>query len=867
MTTDATDHGSAAAEADLDTVVEERLGRLDLATKVRLVQGETNWRLFAAPAAGLRQVVTSDGPVGVRGEAWDERNLGANLPSPTALAATWDEDLVERLGALLAGESRRKGVDVLLAPTVNLHRSPLGGRHFECYSEDPLLTARIGAAYVRGVQGGGVAATVKHYVGNDAETDRMTVDVRMDERTLREVYLAPFEHIVVAARPWALMAAYNSVNGVTMTQSPLLADPLESEWGFDGLVMSDWTATRSTMAAANAALDLAMPGPTGPWGDALLAAVEAGDVPEPAVDAKVRRILRLAARVGALDGVLPAVPGPDPADLPDPAAPAVRTTLRAAAAEAMVLVRNQSLLPLDPGTVRRVAVVGPNAATARTQGGGSATVYPPHTVSPLDGLRAALGPDVEVVHAPGVRTRDVVAFADPGLVRDPVTGEPGVRVTYLGPGGAELASEHRRFGRVGWGDPGLEHGAATARIEALVAPGVGGAWQVAAGGLGQVRLEVDGRVAVDTEVVVPDGAEPDFMHFVTPPQVATTVDLEAGPEVLVVLHTDPLRMPGALAVAELCVEPPALDAVTGMAEAADLAASADVAVVVVGTTEAVESEGFDRATLALPGAQDDLVRRVVAANPRTVVVVNAGAPVLLPWRDEVPAVLLGWFGGQEFGDALADVVLGAAEPGGRLPTTWPAAEADCPVLSTTPVDGVLGYREGLLLGHRAWARQIGDGGPAPAYWFGHGLGYTTWDYSALEVVDRGDAPYLHARVQVRNTGDRPGRTVVQAYLSRPDSAVERPPLWLAGFAAVDAGPGERRTVDVVLAPRAVEHWDTATRRWAVEPGAFTLSVGPSSVVRPLTTRLPVTGHRRHSVSRTTGAPGDAAPAPPGESEP
>ncbi|MBI4940466.1 MAG: glycoside hydrolase family 3 protein, partial [Actinobacteria bacterium] len=234
--------GTPAPDAGLDAVVDERLARLDLATKVRLLQGETNWRVFGAPDAGLRQVVTSDGPVGVRGEAWDERDVGLNLPSPTALAATWDEDLVERLGLLLAGESRRKGVDVLLAPTVNLHRSPLGGRHFECFSEDPLLTARVGSAFVRGVQAGGVAATVKHYVANDSETDRMTVDVRMDERTLREVYLAPFEHIVAAARPWAVMASYNKVDGVTLTESDLLAEPLKGEWGFDGLVMSDWTA-------------------------------------------------------------------------------------------------------------------------------------------------------------------------------------------------------------------------------------------------------------------------------------------------------------------------------------------------------------------------------------------------------------------------------------------------------------------------------------------------------------------------------------------------------------------------------------------------------------------------------------------------
>lgn len=824
-------------DSDLEALVEERLARLDLAARVRLLQGRTNWRLHAAPQAGLREVVTSDGPAGVRGETWDERDTGANLPAPTALAATWDEALVERLGGLLAAECRRKGVDVLLAPTLNLQRSPLGGRHFECFSEDPLLVGRIGAAFVRGVQAGGVAATAKHYVANDSETARMTVDVRMAPRTLREVYLAPFEQVVAAARPWAVMAAYNRVDGVTLTESPLLADPLSARWGFDGVVVSDWTATRSTEAAANAALDLAMPGPTGPWGDALLAAVRAGRVPAAAVDRKARRILRLAARIGALDG---ATPRPDVPPPPAPDAPPVRALLREAVAAGVVLLRAQGgVLPLDRTALRRVAVIGPNAAVARVQGGGSAAVAPPYTVSPLDGLRAAL-PGVEVVHHPGVRTRGTVAPVDGLLGRDPVTGAAGTRVTYLAADGTALHDEHRLSGRIGWGDHGLGHDAATARIETVVTPDVDGRWPVAAGGLGRHVLAVDGVPVWSGEVGVPGGGEPDFEHFVTPPQHAVEVLLTAGRPVRLSLDSDPLRMNDALAVAELCVEPPAPDPVAGIAEAAALAASADVAVVVVGTTAEVESEGFDRASLALPGRQDDLVRAVAAANPRTVVVVNAGAPVLLPWREEVAAVLVSWFGGQEAGHGLADVLLGDAEPGGRLPTTWPAAQEDCPVLSTTPVDGVPDYREGLLVGHRGWAAQVAAGGPAPAYWFGHGLGWTTWAFEGL-TVHAGDPGRsdLHVHVQVRNTGARAGRTVAQVYLERPGT--DRPPLWLAGFAAVTAGPGGVATADVVVAPRAFAHWDEAADRWDVEPGTFTLTAGASSADRPLTLEVTVTG--------------------------
>ena len=369
-----------------DQDLRSRVARLSLEQKVRLLTGADFWALYSEPDAGLRRVVTSDGPAGVRGERWDERDTSANVPSPTALAATWDCDRVEAIGRLLAAEARRKGVDVLLAPTVNLHRTPYGGRHFECFSEDPLLTARIGVAYVRGLQGQGVGATVKHFICNDSETERMSVDVRIDERTLRELYLAPFEAILRPsgggeAGAWAVMASYNRVNGPTMTESPLLRAILHDEWGYDGLVMSDWTATRSTEAAARAALDLAMPGPAerfGPWGGALLAAVRAGQVDEALLDDKVLRILRLAARVGGLDGAVPITPAP--VDIP--------RELRATAAASFVLARNErSLLPLDrsrldgsgPGRMVRGWAGSPSSARTPRSPAPSAAGAPPST--------------------------------------------------------------------------------------------------------------------------------------------------------------------------------------------------------------------------------------------------------------------------------------------------------------------------------------------------------------------------------------------------------------------------------------------------------------------------------------------------------
>src|SRR3954470_7761383 len=421
----------------------ERLAALTLEQKVRLLTGADFWALHAEPAAGLRRLVTSDGPAGVRGERWDERDPSANVPPPTALAATWDEERIERLGRLLAAECRRKGVDVLLAPTVNLHPTPYGGRHFECFSEDPLLTGRIGAAYVRGLQTEGVGATVKHFVANDSETERFTADVRVDERVLRELYLAPFEAIVRDGGVWSVMAAYNSVTGTTMTENPLQRDVLKQEWGFDGVIMSDWFAARSRRSAGEGLLDLIMPGPSGPWDDALVAAVHAGEVPESAVDDKVLRLLRLAARVGALEGV------PAEASATPWHADQVAAELRTAAAAGFVLARNEPatpggepLLPLDAGGLRSVAVVGPNAVVARTLGGGSATVFPPYTVSPLAGLHNALGPDVTIRHGRGGRSTNRLPTAPPALLRRS-DGSEGVAVRFLAADETVLGTEER----------------------------------------------------------------------------------------------------------------------------------------------------------------------------------------------------------------------------------------------------------------------------------------------------------------------------------------------------------------------------------------------------------------------------------------
>ncbi|MEU2783912.1 MULTISPECIES: glycoside hydrolase family 3 C-terminal domain-containing protein [Streptomyces] len=804
------------ADAARETVVEAALARLDLDAKTRLLSGQDMWTLPALPGIGLPSLVMSDGPIGVRGVRWTADDPSVALPSPTALAAAWDPDLARRAGVLLAQEARRKGVHVLLAPTVNLHRSPLGGRHFEAYSEDPYLTGVIGAGYVAGVQSGGVGTTVKHFVANDAETERFTVNNVVGERALRELYLAPFEHIVERARPWGVMTAYNTVNGTTMTEHRrLVEEVLRGEWGFDGVNVSDWAAARNTAAALDGGLDIAMPGPRTVYGEALARAVRAGEVPETRVDDAVRNVLRLAARVGILPGAEPAV-----TELPpETDGPALA---REIARRSFVLVRNQDVLPLPPGGT--VALIGGAARDARVLGGGSATVFPARTVSPLDGLTAAL-PEGALTYAVGADPSTELGVADKGFTLRAVCRDADGNV--LGTGSAPS-------GHIQWMGSDLPDGVThetlhSVELTGTFTPRVGGGHTFGIKGIGAFALVIDGTTYYD-DVQRPTKDDP-FISFFGAPVPRAQPELTAGTPVevsltYVVEHPEdaPLRVVGfTLAHQEPLRDPDEL-----IAEAAEAARAADTAVVVVATTERVESEGFDRTDLRLPGRQDDLVSAVAAANPRTVVVVNSGSPVELPWREEVAAVLLGWFPGQEGGAALADVLTGAEEPGGRLPTTW-GSLADAPVTEVVPTDGELVYSEGVFIGYRAWEQA----GRAPAYPFGHGLGYTTWTYESAEV--KGST----VRVRVRNTGERPGREVVQVYLAPAEPDAERPARWLAGFAGVQAGPGESGEAVIELPRRAFEVWDETTGAWTFVKGSYEIQLGRSISDRRLTATINV----------------------------
>lgn len=757
---------------------------------VRPLSGSDWWNV---PASGeVPAFRVTDGPSGARGQRFAGGPPSVCFPCGAALGATWDVDLVERVGAALATETRAKGAQVLLGPTINLQRTPLGGRHFECFSEDPYLTALLARAYVGGLQGGGVAACVKHLVANDQEDDRFEISSELDERTLREVSLLPFEHALRAAGAWSTMAAYNRLHGTHCSANErLLTAVLRDEWGWDGVVISDWFAVHSTADSANAGLDLEMPGPPLHWGSQLAAAVGAGDVARDVIEAKRARLALLGHRTGA-DLT---TPGDEVAG----GSPETVALARQAAAASLVLLRNEGVLPLS-ASIARLAVIGPNGDREVIQGGGSARVTPTDVATIADGLRERLGAGVVV--EPGVTaSRGTPALQGADLRR--ADGTVGVDVEIVAADGAVRSRLRPRDFRVVFLDDPAVDGtfeAWSARATASFTPRATGAHRFKVKGNGVSSLTVDGEA------------------------VGESVELVAGRPVrleLVATSDDPqMRL-----AAELRCAPPEAPDTFDRAVAA--AAAAEVALVVVGLDNDWETEGRDRTSLALPGRQVELIEAVAAVQPRTVVAVVAGSPVDLSWASSVPGLLWCWLPGQEGGRAVADVLFGAVDPGGRLPCTFPASLADTPALLDTPPDpGVLRYQEGVFTGHRWYdVREI-----EPAFPFGFGLSYTTFALGpprlASPTVEPGGTVDL--AVEVTNTGNRPGSTIVQLYLGDPEASVRRPVRELRAFAKVHLEPGATADVRARLTMRDLAFWDPRSDAWLAEPGEHLVWAGTSS---------------------------------------
>ncbi len=790
----------------LDALLDE----LTRAEKASLTGGDDVWHLPAVDRVGLGRLKVSDGPSGVRGAKIGTRRSMA-FPCGTAAGSTWDTDLVTRYGTALAAEARSKGVHVLLGPTVCIVRTPLAGRTFESFSEDPHLTARLAVAYISGVQGGGVACCVKHFACNDQEFERMTISAEVDDRTLREIHLPAFEAAVGEAGVWAVMSAYNRVNGTYAGEHPvLLGEILKGEWDYDGIVMSDWFGTHSTLEAARAGLDLEMPGPPQHLGAKVAAAVEAGDLDESVLEGQARRLLRLMARCGLLDD-RPAVEDGDEAEVDDPGR---RELNRAVAVGGMVLLRNDGILPLAPGGLRSLALIGPNAELLETGGGGSASVAPFRYPSLVDELRSRLD-GVDLVHEPGCRLDRDVPTIDPRLLGD------GLRIDYfanpdlVGPPAATDPLSQGRFITIGDPAPGVAVGSFSLRVRGTLTPDVTGPWELGLANTGVARILLDGKTVLEN-LATTTGT---YLFGLASPTRAETVELEAARTYDLAVE---YQVDGLLPVAgfRLAAARPAV--ADAMDRAVAAAAAADVAIVVVGSTSEWETEGADRKSLRLLGDQDELLRRVLAANPRTVVVVNAGSPVEMPWLADTAAVVMAWYPGEEGAPALADILTGALDPGGRLPVTFPRRLEDTPAHGFYPgSEGKVVYGEGILVGYRHFDTEDIE----PEFCFGHGLSYTTFAYGDPVVADGAS---VVVRVPVTNTGDRRGSEVVQLYVADPESSVARPDQELKAFAKVALDPGETETVTLTLDDRAFAFWDEPAGAWKVEPGPFELRIGSSS---------------------------------------
>jgi beta-glucosidase len=790
--------------------IDDLIAELTLEEKVSLLAGTDWWHTAAVERLGIPPLKMSDGPAGVRGAHVSGGPPSASFPCGTALGATWDVDLVRRIGVALAAELESKGAQLILAPTVNLHRTPLAGRNFECYSEDPYLTARLAVAYIEGVQSTGRhGATVKHFVANDSEFERHTISSEVPERALRELYLLPFEAAVREAGTWAIMSAYNKVAGTWCSENPdLLTTILRDEWGFDGLVVSDWFGTHTADDAANAGLDLEMPGPPALRGVRLQKTVESGAVSADVLDERVRRVLQLAERTGVLAGT-----AADPTVERHDDDPARIALLRQAATSAIVLLKNEGgLLPLDPASLSSVAIIGPTAANASNQGGGSAQVLSPYDVSPLEGLRAALGDGVTVTFEPGAAITRGAARFDPtrlgptGLTADYFAGEalegPPVRTDSTT---RSWFRWDRQFVPAGDGVPW------SLRVSGTYTAAFAGEHTFSARTASRLRLWVGDGVAIDGWAA-DEGRR----------TVAGSVHLDEGEAVELRLEFTTVGDDLGLDVRVL--EPLPDDLADRAVRAA---ADADVAIVVVGLDSTWETEGRDRAGLLLAGGQAALVERVAAANARTVVVVNTGAPVEMDWVDAVPAVLQLWYPGQEGGNALADVVVGRSSPGGKLPTTFPRRLSDLPAMLNYPGErGQVRYGEGLFIGYRAFDRM----GIEPRFPFGHGLSYTTFSYGPLRpsTTDLGADSTVRIEVDVTNDGAVAGDEVVQLYVRDPESTVIRPDKELKGFTRLPLAPGETKTASFTLDERSFAFWDPSTHGWVVEPGRFEVLVAASA---------------------------------------
>jgi beta-glucosidase len=775
-----------------------------------LTAGASMWATAALPEAGIPALAMADGPMGVAGPRVDERDISLLTPAPVALGASWDKELVQRVGRLVGGEAIRRKVDLMLAPNLNLARSPLAGRAFEYFSEDPLLCGALGVSWVQGCQSVGTGAVAKHLVCNDSETARDRMNAVVDARTLREIYLQPFE-MAAQAGCAGMLTAYNKVNGAWCAEAgKIVQDVAKGEWKFRGVFMSDWFGTHSTVGSLQGGLDLEMPGPARFLGAHSAAAVAEGQVELARVRDAALRVATTARRFGVDKGQ------------PMVAAEASALLLEAAAA-GFTLVRNvDDFLPLDPKRARRIAVIGPNASAPCFQGGTFAKIaVRPDATLPIDALRARFGAAI-TAYEPGVDPQPKL----PRMAARPARALPdgctrGMTLDYFDNpdcAGAPLLSETRDTNSLTWfhgvhAAGALQQAAAT-RASGVYTAQATGPHRFYVGGTGALRLLVDGVEQFRRDEQLAPG---DVMGRLKSGDAdCVSVDLQAGQsvDVVVELRYTPARCQGLWYGVR---GPDSNEAMLARAVAA--ARAADAVVLVVGETSDASVESKDRQNTLLPAEQLGLIDQVCAANPNTVIVTNVGHAFDTRWEEQARALLHCWYPGEEFGPALAQVLAGDREPGGRMPVTIAREDEDYPALSLQPdADGDLHYAEGTQAGYRGLAAR----GITPRHAFGSGFGYTRFALEDAAVQPDGAGGWM-VSVTVKNAGQRAGAEVVQVYRAQPE-------LTLVAFDKVWLAPGEARAVRIAVERRRLQVWDGA---WRDLPGSVDLLVGRSSADLPL----------------------------------
>lgn len=791
--------------------IDELFSQMTIDEKISMLAGTNLWYSTSVPRLGIPAFRVADGPNGVRG-IWSKMSpSAAATPVGIALGATWNPKLVEKIGNVLADEVKDKSAHILLAPTVNIHRTPIAGRNFECFSEDPYLSGMLAAAYIKGLQDQGVGACIKHFVANDQEYERKSMSSEVDERTLREIYLEPFRIAIRNSWPWAVMSGYNRINGIYACQNDhTLLDILKGEWGFDGIVISDWFGTYDDAVPAGG-LDLEMPGPAR-WMSAehVMNALANGKLSQDALDDKVRRLLNTIEKTGLFK---------DPNHSSERANdnPRHRQILREAASEAIVLLKNDGTLPLKK--VKSIAVIGPYATAAQIFGGGSSSgFYPHYAVSPFEGIKYRAGRKIKVDSAPGCFIYKNLPAPDPETLSTS-DGRVGLGLSLFNGtefSGAPAYTDVTTRVQYDWFDhsvPNVEQESFSLRMEGFFTPKESGTHTLALHSVGWSKLYLDGKLLIDHSSEEDKGK-----------QITADLNLKSGKSYPIKLeyYWKGNRMSRSVSLGH---QPPR--AKNMIAEAVKLARKSDVVVLVAGLNDEWETEGADRVDMKLPGEQNKLIKRVVKANPNTIVVLNLGSAVEMPWIDNVPAVLQLWYDSQEEGNALADVLFGDVNPSGKLPTTIPVRLQDNPAYINYPGEnGKVRYGEGLFVGYRYYDKKE----LAPQFPFGHGLSYTTFEYNHLRLSADQTTPEqgLDVTLDVINTGKREGKEVIQLYVRDIKSSLARPEKELKGFVKIELAPGETKVITFHLDHEAFWFFDPARNGWVTEPGEMEVLIGSSS---------------------------------------